>query len=365
MAQGLSIRLRHKAIDIDAEFDFDRYPIMVLFGPSGAGKTTLLRCLAGLETGHFDDHVSYGEQHWQAQGHLWKTRRRNLGYLFQHPALFPHMSASANIAFGLRRLPKSVRQARTKELVQQLGLVEVAEAPAASLSGGEAQRVALARALAPRPQLMLLDEPLSALDQPTRTELHQLLRRTLIAEEIPTILITHDRDEAVALGDGIAFMVAGRIVQQGSVAEVFAHPTSTEVAAAVAVDTIVSGTIIALTDGLAHVELNNSATHVGVYALADRLQIGDEVWICIQAEDVGIASASGTEVSSRGSMRNLWPCHITAIAKAGPLVRVDLDAGFSLAAYITKSALAEFNWQVGDQVWALCKAQAVHLIPRS
>ena len=170
-------------------------------------------------------------------------RRRRVGFLFQDHALFPHLDVDANVAYGLHQLARRDRAARVHEALEIAGASHLTGRATRELSGGEAQRVALARALAPRPRLLLLDEPLSALDSPTRTRLRVDLRQRLLAAGVPTLVVTHDRTEALTLGDRMVVIIDGRLHQVGPVPDVFSRPSDLAVADAVEAETVVAGTV--------------------------------------------------------------------------------------------------------------------------
>jgi len=200
-------------------------------GPSGAGKSSLLRAVAGLlrpRAGRID----CGGETWLATdaGIDLAPERRRCGYVFQDYALFGHLSAWRNVAYGLDRLPRSQRRARSLELLDRFGIAALADARPTTLSGGERQRLALARALAPRPHALLLDEPLAALDATTRAGALRELARLIPAAGVPTLLVTHDFAEASTLADEVAVVERGRILQRGAAADLAAAPASAFVA---------------------------------------------------------------------------------------------------------------------------------------
>ncbi len=356
MAPTLTVRVRRHILNLRLTVDLGQ--VLVLFGPSGAGKTTLLRCLAGLDRPDSDSLIQLDQTVWDAPGVHVPARNRQVGYLFQDHALFPHLGVAANVAYGLHHLPRQQRPARVAEALTAAGAAHLHDRPTRGLSGGEAQRVALARALAPQPRLLLLDEPLSALDTPTRLRLRTELRRLLLAAGVPTILVTHDRAEALALGDHIAVIIDGRLHDSGPAEAVFNHPATVEAAAAVGVETVTTGTVAARRDGLVHVKL---ADHT-LQAAQDTVgfQEGDRVLVCIRAEDVALELPGPPRATSP---RNHIPATITAIHPDGPLLRVALDAGFHLTAYVTRPTLEQLALAEGSRVTAAIKAPAVHLIP--
>ena len=331
--------------------------ITVLFGPSGCGKTTVLRCLAGLETPG-EGVIQFNSEPWfNARRKICLTpQQRGIGFLFQDYALFPHLDVAGNIAFGLRMESPAARKKVIGEFIERFDLHGIERRRPRELSSGQQQRVALARALAPRPRLLLLDEPLSALDATLRDELRGELRRLLSACEIPVLLVTHDRAEAMALGDTIVVMAAGKVHQSGPVLDVFNHPADADVAKIVGMETLQPGVITGVSEGLATVVMGRAR----LTALAP-IPAAQNVFVCIRGEDV-ILQRDGGEVTS--SVRNRLAARVVALRHEGALVRVELDAGFPLHALVTRPACAELALQAGESITALIKAPAIHLVPR-
>lgn len=358
MAPTLTVRVRRHVLDASLTLALEETPVTVIFGPSGSGKTTLLRCIAGLDRPEPGSHISLGDEVWDdARVHV-PARRRRVGFLFQDHALFPHLDVDANVAYGLHRLPRRERAARVREALEVAGAAHLSGRAPRELSGGEAQRVALARALAPRPRLLLLDEPLSALDAPTRTRLRLELRQRLLAAGIPTLVVTHDRTEALTLGDRMAVLINGRVRQFGPVHDVFSHPADTDVATTVETETVVAGTVLGTIHGLTRLQVEQ----VELLAVAGGdLAPGTGVFVCIRAEEVALQLPHS---QLQDSPRNHLAATISAITPAGPLLRVDLDAGFPLAAYVTGNTQEHLGLAPGQQVTAVFKAPAVHVIPR-
>lgn len=203
--------------------------IFALLGPSGGGKTTALRCVAGFEQPERGE-VRLDSQILTGEGHHLPIEKRGIGFVFQDYALFPHLSVYDNVAFGLRLMPKSHRRARVAEVLQLTGLSGLEDRLPHALSGGQQQRVALARAIAPRPRLILLDEPFSNLDALLRQEMRDRVRRLLHAEGMTALLVTHDQEEALSFADRIAVMQNGRIEQIGTPEEVYNRPRTLFVA---------------------------------------------------------------------------------------------------------------------------------------
>jgi molybdate transport system ATP-binding protein len=331
--------------------------VLILFGPSGSGKTTLLRCLAGLEWPE-EGRIQFGSTTWvdAASNIRLSPQARRIGYMAQDYALFPTHTVAGNIEYGLSDVPTEARRERVRELIALLQLQGLEQAKPAQLSGGQQQRVALARAIARRPQLLLLDEPLSALDAPTRTKLCSELRTLLKQLAIPAVVVTHDWAEALTLGDIIAVMSAGQVLQVGSPQEVFSRPANAEVAQIVGIETVVQGQVVANDDGLATVLVNGTRLKgLGVDVS------GSAVYVCIRAEDVLLEQAGRGVTSARNHLSGL----VTDMLPQGRLVTVTVDCGFPLRAVITRGAREELGLETGSVVVAAIKAGAVHLVPRS
>jgi molybdate transport system ATP-binding protein len=344
-------------IECALELAADQPSVTVLFGPSGAGKTTVLRCVAGLERPDRGS-IRYGDEVWfdSARGIDLPPQRRRAGLLFQDDTLFPHLDVSANVAYGLRHLPAGERRRRVDETLALLRLEALAQRRPALLSGGEKQRVALGRALAPRPRVLLLDEPLSALDPPTRETIRGELRQLLARLSLPTVLVTHDRIEALALGDRMAVISAGRLRQVGRIEDVFSRPGDLEVARAVGVETVLNARVVDRpAEGLVAIQVG------GVRLSAvDPGGLGEAVLACIRAEDVMLERGPIGQVSARNRLEG----RVASVSPEGPLVRVVLDCGFALTAVVTRQACRELEVREGQSLTAFVKSPSVHLIAR-
>jgi molybdate transport system ATP-binding protein len=329
--------------------------VTVLFGPSGSGKTTILRCLAGLQRPDVG-RISFDDQVWfdSTAGVCLSPQQRRIGYLFQDYALFPHLTVAHNIGFGFRG-PRVARAARIADLLHLVQLDGLATRYPAELSGGQQQRAALARALAPEPKLLLLDEPLSALDAPAREPLRRELRRVLTCCGIPTLLVTHARIDALALADQMLVVADGRIRQAGPVHEVFSRPVDLTVARTVGVETVVPGHVVARGNGLLTVEVGG-----GRLTAHDPGDVAGAVFVCVRAEEVVLERGALSRVSARNHVSG----RVVNLQSEGALFRVMVDCGFPLAALITRPACEDLALAVGETVTAVVKATSVHLIPR-
>lgn len=336
--------------------------VTVVFGPSGAGKTTLLRCIAGLERPE-RGLIRFGEEVWfDAETGLWvPPQRRRVGFVFQDDVLFPHQTVRENVAYGLRKMARPERDRRVAEILRLLDLEALADRYPRTLSGGQRRRVALARALAPGPRLLLLDEPLTGLDVPARREIRQSIRRVLAHTGIPAVLVTHDRDEVLAVGDRMVVVLDGVIVQTGTLREVWEHPASPAVVRALGVENLLPGRVAATDASLVTVAVGDRH----LFAVpTEGLRVGRDVWVLIHPRDILIEKGPlpTPEGDLRVSARNRLVGRVTALVPEESILRVWLDCGFRLAAVITYPAREELGLREGDTVTAVVKASAVRLL---
>jgi molybdate transport system ATP-binding protein len=331
--------------------------VTVFLGPSGSGKSTVLRCLAGLERPQ-SGHVRFGDHIWfdAARGVNLTPDRRDLGVLFQDYALFPHLTVERNVAFGARGLARAEAARRVAELIDAFRLQGLEGRLPGQLSGGQQQRVALARAVFRRPRLLLLDEPLSALDRSTGDEMREELGTLIRTLGIPAYIVSHDRADALALADRTVLLDDGRIIQSGTTQDVFDRPASPAAARLVGVDSILLGRIVAVDSGLARVTVGDQ--EVRVAAPAD---VGHEAALLVRAEDVTIALNDTAGLSAV----NQWRAVVRSESPEGPFVRVVLDCGFRLAALVTRGAWQRLALKPGDRAWAIVKATTIRALPRN
>ena len=344
---GALTALSVPALDVrDAE-------ILAVIGPNGSGKSTLLRVL-GLLDRPTAGHVRFFGRVVDARSAL--AARRRMALVFQHP-LLADMTVAANAALGLRfrGVPEAQRAARVARWLERLGVAALAARPARTLSGGEAQRVALARALAVEPAVLLLDEPFTALDEPTRETLISDLAAILRTDRVTTVLVTHDRGEARALADRVAVLIGGRLAQVDTAARVFSAPMSEAVARFVGVETVVPGEVVARDRGVAVVAVGGRTIEAASDAPA-----GARVRVCIRPEDVTLVPAGESLV--RSSARNHLPGTIGTVTPTAVHVRIVVDCGFPLVAAVTAPSLDELALAPGARVTAVFKASAAHLL---
>ncbi|MBX9656348.1 ABC transporter ATP-binding protein [bacterium] len=352
------VKLFPSGFHLNCEFSIpiQGFSFSVLFGPSGSGKTTILRILAGLDRPD-EGVISFCGEKWfdSNQGLHRSPQSRGIGIVFQDYALFPHLSVEQNISFGLKGISGRERSARVNEILSMLRLDPMRSRFPHKLSGGEQQRVALARTLVRRPRLLLLDEPLSALDQPTRAEIRHELRGLLQALDVPTILVTHDRVETIALAERVIVLSGGSVQQIGDVQQVFNHPANEIVAQIVGVETVLPGVIREIEEGIAVVDVGTVSLRAAV-----RDSLPNHVTVCIRAEEVLIEKGAQGATSAR----NRFQAVVRSIIAEGPVYRIVVDGGFELTALITRHAREEMALQEGDTVLVVLKAHGIHLVPR-
>ncbi|MFN3257090.1 MAG: sulfate/molybdate ABC transporter ATP-binding protein [Ilumatobacter sp.] len=359
MSLSARLALRLGTLDLRADLEVQPGELLALLGPNGAGKSTVLRCLAGLasiDDGRIaldgivlDQVAGDSELEHVASDIFVEPEDRPIGVVFQDYLLFEHMSVLENVAYGLRsrKVAKADARRRAAEWLDRVGLSEYAAARPPALSGGQAQRVALARALATDPRLLLLDEPLAALDVGTRASVRRDLRHHLESFEGIRILVTHDPVDAYALADRVAILDAGRIVQSGTLAEVTAHPRSRYVADLVGVN-LVTGRVddgVLVTDANAKVVVADAAPGPSFAVIRPR-------------------SISLVRDLPRGtSARNAWHGTIVDVDRLGDRVRVGIDGPLPLTAEITVDALAALELRPGDEIHATAKATDIEVYP--
>lgn len=331
--------------------------VTVLFGPSGAGKTTLLRCIAGLEK-LTSGRILFSGEVWAdaAQQLHVPTQKRRIGYLFQDYALFPHLKVSENIGFGIHHLAPDVRKDRVGTTAANLQIEDLLDRMPSELSGGQQQRVALARALVREPELLLLDEPLAALDGPARDHVRSELARLLRRLQIPAIIVTHDWVDALSLGDRLHVMSRGVVLQEGTPQEVFSKPQHTEVASAVGMENLLTGRVRERTADVVALAVGRAE----LFAV-DPQDGHNEYFACIRGENVTLETGRAGQSSARNNLRGT----VKEISHIGSLMKVVIDVGFDLVALVTRQAAADMGIVQGAEVFAVFKASAVHLIPRT
>lgn len=322
--------------------------VVAVLGPNGAGKTTALRALAGL-IGLHAGHITLGGRSLDdpAAGSSVPPHQRRIGVVFQDYLLFPHLSALDNVAFGPRcqGVPRAAARARARDWLSRIGLGEHAARRPRQLSGGQAQRVALARALAVGGSLLLLDEPLAALDARTRLDTRADLRRHLTDHPGATVLVTHDPLDAMMLADRLVIIEDGSVVQTGDAAAITTRPRTDYVARLVGLN-------------LYRGRAGGTTVQLPGFALTTATAQHGEVFVAFPPAAVALYAGRPD-----GSPRNTWPAVIGSVARHGDNLRVELTGPITLAADITPAAAVHLDLAPGRQVWATLKATETTVYP--
>jgi molybdate transport system ATP-binding protein len=341
-------------IELDVALAVERGECLALAGPSGAGKTSILRVAAGLllpEWGRVDSNGTT----WldtERDVHV-PAERRRCGYVFQDYALFPHLSAWQNVAYSLRGMSRHERRARALDLLERFGLADRADARPRTLSGGERQRVAVARALARRPEVLLLDEPLSALDARTRAEAARELGALLRETDAPALLVTHDFAEAAQLGDRVGIIDRGRVIQEGTASQLAAAPSSAFVADFTGA-VVLTGAARRGAAGLTEVALDGGGMVVTPEPGTGRVAVSVYPW------EIAIEPAG--EVTAKGSAQNRLPAEVISVTTVGNRVRLGLVGPQPLVAEVTRDSVERLGLEVGVRVTASWKAAATRIV---
>jgi molybdenum ABC transporter, ATP-binding protein len=339
---------------LDVDLDLPGRGVVALFGHSGSGKTTLLRAIAGLEKvpGGF---LEVNGAVWQDATTFLPVHKRPLGFVFQEASLFPHLSVRANLAYGMRRVPAARRKVSLAHAVELLGIGPLLDRMPGHLSGGERQRVAIARALAVSPAILLMDEPLAALDLARKQEILPYLERLHEELEIPLVYVSHAPDEVARLADTLVAMERGRVVAQGPLSETLAR-LDLPIRLGEDAGVVLEGEIAELDADwhLARVAFPGG----GLWVRDSGLAVGRHVRVRVLARDISIALTPLAD----NSILNVIPATVEQLAdETHPaLALVKLDAGGApLVARITRRSAAKLQLQPGMKVWAQIKAVAV------
>lgn len=354
-ARGLSVRRGGRTLVAVDELALYGGEVHVLLGPNGAGKSTLLHALNGLEQAD-GELVFDGRTVRSGRGRL--ALRRATAAVFQKPHLL-NTTVHANVESGLRLrgVDRAEARGRAAEALDLLGVAHLAERRPVKLSGGEAQRVSIARALAVDPAVLFLDEPLASLDPPTRRALVDDLLRIFERSAMAVIWVTHDRDEALAVGDVITYLEEGSVVQTGPALEVFARPATASFAEFLGLETFLRGRVVSGAGGATRLLLEGG----GELFCADAPD-GPAV-VAVAPEDVVLFTTRPDEHAT--SLRNVLEGTVKAVAPSGRLLRVDVEVGgHALGALITRAAFEDLGLAVGSPVVAAFKASAVHPLSR-
>ena len=352
MSLQLKFELKRTDFALNVDLRLPGRGVTTLFGPSGCGKTTLLRCIAGLERA--SGSLMVNEQMWQDATHFIPTHQRAIGYVFQEASLFPHLSVRGNLQYGMKRTRGNGNVA-IDPIIDLLGIGALLDRKPDGLSGGERQRVAIARALAVDPKLLLMDEPLAALDLKRKQEILPYLDRLQATLEIPILYVTHSPDEVVRLAHHLVVMDAGHVVASGELADTLSQldlPVKLGQEAGVVIESLVGG--IESQWHLTRMDFDGGS----VWIRDPGLVLGAKARVRILASDVSLAR----EQPGKSSIQNVLQGQIDGIRddEHPGLVLVRVKVGRSaLLARVTKRAVSELALKVGDAVWTQVKSVAL------
>ncbi len=358
---GVSVEVRKRlGRDFELDLAISLPPgITILFGASGAGKTTLLDCIAGLarpdagriaiaESTLFDSELGVNVP----------PQRRRVGYVFQDLALFPHLSVEANVEYGISSLNRQERTRLSAAILESFRIAHLRSRRPGQISGGERQRVALARALIIDPGILLLDEPLAALDAATKSKIVEDLRAWNQEHRIPVVYVTHSRDEVFALGERVMVMEKGRSIAQGTPHQVMSAPRQETVAQLAGFENIFDATVIAAHEERGAMACRLVGSNVELETPLVRADVGSVLRVGISAGDILLAS-----LEPRGlSARNILPGRVVSLAQRDVIVAAKVDCGVEMEVHLTLAARDSLQLQPGREVWLVVKTHSCHLM---
>ena len=369
-SSDLEVRIRKRFANPEGSFLLNVHfralaGFTIIFGASGAGKTTLLDCIAGL-TEPDEGRISIGgEVVYESDGEdsasvcslpPWKRR---IGYVFQDLALFPHLTAAQNAAYGLRQLKETERQTRTREMLNAFRIDHFSDRRPSEISGGERQRVALARALVIEPRALLLDEPLVALDRPTKNSILSDLRRWNQNHRIPILLVTHSGEEVFALGEEVIVLEAGKIIAQGLPKDVMQAPRLETVAQLSGFENIFDATVAAVHEDRGTMSCRIGASPVEIETPLAEVEAGTRLRVGIRAGDILLATESPRGLSAR----NIIPGTIQSLEQRHGIVAALLRCvGTPFEVHLTLAARDTLGLVPGKNVWVVIKTHSCHLL---
>ncbi len=338
---------------LDVDLTIPAHGVTALIGPSGSGKTTLLRAIAGLEH-DANGFLTIREQAWQQPGHSIPTHKRSLGYVFQEASLFPHLNVRRNLQYGLKRVPQAARKVSLDKAIQLLGIGALLERKPDTLSGGERQRVAIARALAVSPDILLLDEPLAALDQARKQEVLPYLESLHDELDIPLIYVSHSPDEVARLADHLVLMEAGEIKAAGAIGEMLTR-LDLSLAQGDDAEALVEAVVAGHDDDYDLTYLDFSG---GKFTVTHKdLPVGHTARLRVAARDVSLT----LEHQSDTSILNIFPAivdEITPVGNAQVMVRL-LANGVPILSRITRKSAVLLDLKPGKSVYVQAKSVAL------
>ena len=352
------LQLNYSGFALDVDLHLPGRGVTALYGHSGSGKTTCLRCIAGLERAE-DGFIQINEEVWQdsRNGLFVPAHKRALGYVFQEASLFPHLSVRANLEFGLKRIPRHQRRVDMAQATALLGIGHLLERHPLHLSGGERQRIGIARALLTSPKLLLMDEPLAALDSQRKGEILPYLERLHDELDIPVLYVSHAQDEVARLADHIVLLSDGKALASGPIGETLAR-LDLPLALGDDAGVVINGTVSAYDDHYQLLTLQLPGTALNMRVAHAPLALGTALRVKVQARDVSLS----LQAEEHSSILNRLPVTVTqeisADNSAHVLVRLDAS-GTPLLARITRFSRDQLQLHPGQTLWAQIKAVAV------
>lgn len=352
------LQLKYSGFALDVDLHLPGRGVTALYGHSGSGKTTCLRCIAGLERAE-EGFVQINDEVWQdsRKGLFVPPHKRALGYVFQEASLFPHLSVLANLEFGLKRIPRQQRRVEMSHATELLGIGHLLERHPQHLSGGERQRIGIARALLTSPSLLLMDEPLAALDSKRKSEILPYLERLHDELEIPVLYVSHAQDEVARLADHIVLLSDGKALASGPIGETLAR-LDLPMALGDDAGVVINGTVSAYDAHYQLLTLQLPASQLQMRVAHAPLALGKQLRFKIQARDVSLS----LQAEEHSSILNRLPVTVTQEIPADNAahVLVSLDAaGTPLLARITRYSRDQLQLHPGQTLWAQIKAVAV------
>lgn len=352
------LHLKYPGFALDVDVHVPGRGVTALYGHSGSGKTTCLRCIAGLERAE-EAFIQVNDEVWQdsRKGLFVPPHKRALGYVFQEPSLFAHLSVRANLEFGLKRIPRQQRHVDMAQATQLLGIGHLLDRQPHHLSGGERQRIGIARALLTSPSLLLMDEPLAALDSARKSEILPYLERLHDELDIPVLYVSHARDEVARLADHLVLLSDGKALASGPIGETLAR-LDLPLALGDDAGVVITGTVSAYDEHYQLLTLQLPVSTLQMRVAHAPLAVGKALRIKVQARDVSLS----LQAEEHSSILNRLPVTVTqeiaADNSAHVLVRLDAD-GTPLLARITRFSRDQLHLHPGQTLWAQIKAVAV------
>jgi molybdate transport system ATP-binding protein len=362
-ATSLSVRVCKtlaREFSLEAEFEVAA-GITILFGQSGAGKSTLLNCIAGLmapDAGRIalDANVLFDS----VRKVNISARKRSVGYLFQNLALFPHLTVKQNVQYGLAKAPAAVRDKKVSTILESFRIAHLLAGKPNELSGGERQRVALARSLVTDPKVLLLDEPLTALDASTKSEIIADLRAWNASHEIPIIYVTHAVRETFALGERVVVLDNGRVVAKGTPQEVLVAPRHEIIANLAGFENVFDATVDSVSESQGTMNCHLIGSEVNLEVPLVTADQDAPIRVAIRAGDIMVATGKPVGLSARNTLKGI----LVSLRREAVTMIVTVNAGVNFEVHLTPNACRELNLKPRDEVWLVIKTYSCHLVNR-